>query len=279
MSFAYYNSKKMVKKLVLILSLVFMSFEVIGQSEDEMVTVVEAVPVFGGDLNSFITDKIHYPISAIKDSIEGTVFVEFYIDTVGGTFNHRVLRGLRNDLDEEALRVTRLIRFDSPAKQRGKPVIIRYFVPVRFALNQENEIIKRAVSAMAQDTNDESIEMVSALDSPPSFDNDWSYNKLLNFIKDNLMQIDTLEKTEVVYVQFQIDTMGFTHHHKVLRGVNEQLDAEALRVCRLIKFDHPAKQGGKPVNIIYSLPIKFEPRKDSVSQKKRPWCLWRKRGY
>jgi protein TonB len=266
----------MVKKLVLILSLVFMSFEVIGQSEDEMVTVVEAVPVFGGDLNSFITDKIHYPISAIKDSIEGTVFVEFYIDTVGGTFNHRVLRGLRNDLDEEALRVTRLIRFDSPAKQRGKPVIIRYFVPVRFALNQENEIIKRAVSAMAQDTNDESIEMVSALDSPPSFDNDWSYNKLLNFIKDNLMQIDTLEKTEVVYVQFQIDTMGFTHHHKVLRGVNEQLDAEALRVCRLIKFDHPAKQGGKPVSITYQLPIKFEPRKDSVSQKK-PWCFWRRR--
>lgn len=80
----------MVKKLFLVLSLAFMSFEVVGQNEDEMVMVVETAPVYGGDLNSFITDNIYYPISAIKDSVEGTVYVEFYIDTVGGTFKHRV---------------------------------------------------------------------------------------------------------------------------------------------------------------------------------------------
>ena len=133
--------------------------------------------------------------------------------------------------------------------------------------------------SIAQDTVGFQAEMIWYCDTPPSFDKDPSYNKLLDLIRDNLMQIDTLEKTEVVYVQFQIDTLGFTHHHKVLRGVNEQLDAEALRVCRLIKFDHPAKQRGKPVSITYQLPIKFEPRKDSVSQKKKSWCFWRRRRY
>lgn len=38
----------MVKKLFLVLSLAFMSFEVVGQNEDEMVMVVETAPVYGG---------------------------------------------------------------------------------------------------------------------------------------------------------------------------------------------------------------------------------------
>ncbi len=135
----------MVKKIILMLFLAFMTFKVIGQNDDEMVTVVEAAPIFEGDLNSFITENIRYPISAIKDSIEGIVYVEFYIDTVGFTFDHRVLRGKRDDLDEEALRVTRLIKFDHPAKQRGKPIIVQYMVPVKFTLKQNDDMINEAV--------------------------------------------------------------------------------------------------------------------------------------
>ncbi len=129
----------MVKKTILLLSFAVIAFKVIGQNEDEMMMVVETAPLFAGDLNSFIAECIHYPISAYEDSIEGTVYVEFYIDTVGITFNHRVLRGVSADLDEEALRVARLIRFDTPAKQRGKPIIARYFIPVRFKMNQDEE--------------------------------------------------------------------------------------------------------------------------------------------
>lgn len=73
------------------------------------------------------------------------MYVEFYIDTVGFTFDHRVLRGKRDDLDEEALRVTRLIKFDHPAKQRGKPIIVQYMVPVKFTLKQNDDMINEAV--------------------------------------------------------------------------------------------------------------------------------------
>lgn len=129
----------MVRKTIIIL-LLSLAFEVIGQNNGELVTFIEEAPFYKGDLELFIKDNIHYPNSAIKDSIEGTVYIGFYIDTVGITFDHSVLRGVRNDLDEEALRVTRLLTFDSPAKQRGKPIIVHYMVPVRFTLDKKETI-------------------------------------------------------------------------------------------------------------------------------------------
>jgi hypothetical protein len=130
-------------------------------------------------------------------------------------------------------------------------------------------VLFSVVVATAQNPANDSVEIVSALESWPSFNHDRKQNKLITFINDNLAQIDTLEKIEVVYVQFLVDTLGFTHHHQVLRGVNQQLDAEALRVCRLIKFDNPAKQRGKPVCIYYTVPVKFSP---PCSPKKRWQC-------
>ena len=128
--------------------------------------------------------------------------------------------------------------------------------------------------ARAQDTINKSVEIVSALDSWPSFDHDQKQERLLDFIKNNLAKTDTLKKREVVYVQFEVDTLGYTCCHKVLRGVNEQLDTEALRVSELIKFDNPAKQGGKPVSVIFILPIEFEPHTDAVFHK---WNFWKRK--
>ena len=65
-----------------------------------------------------------------------------------------------------------------------------------------------------------------------------------------------------------VDKQGFTHNHEVIKGVNEQLDTEALRICKLIKFDYPAKQLGEPVNLIYYQRIKFEPKDTPISNKK-----------
>ena len=51
----------------------------------------------------FIKNNIDYPNSALKDSIEGRVIVAFMIDTLGATFDHNIVRGVRYDLDLEAL--------------------------------------------------------------------------------------------------------------------------------------------------------------------------------
>lgn len=127
---------------ILLVMLLF-AIEGVAQNIDSLLIVrVSNPPVFKGDLIHFIQTNIQYPSSAVRDSVQGRVNVEFMIDTVGYTFNHRILKGgIREDLNQEALRVTRLIKFSTPAFQKDKPVVIKYVVPVDFIrkLKTENE--------------------------------------------------------------------------------------------------------------------------------------------
>ncbi len=235
--------------------------------------------------NGRMEDLVEETNNVVFKGIEYHVLFLYVIVDSAGVTRGLIVMNCTERKDEKLFLANRAFEYLKgiefiPARLRGIAIPYGFSLAIGIKRNSNQDSRPQSnpsnMDTTMQDKVDESVDMIWYFDTPPSFDKDRSYNKLLNLIKDNLMQIDTLEKTEVVYVQFQIDTIGFTHHHKVLRGVNERLDAEALRVCRLIKFDHPAKQGGKPVNIIYSLPIKFEPRKESIPQKK-PWCLWRKR--
>ena len=109
----------------------------------ELITIIDEAPIFKKKLDkkdnidslvTFIKNNIDYPNSALKDSIEGRVIVAFMIDTLGATFDHKIVRGVRYDLDLEALRVSRFLKFDVPALRKDKPVTIRYVVPVAFSL-------------------------------------------------------------------------------------------------------------------------------------------------
>lgn len=98
---------------------------------------VENMPEYkNGDegLLNFIDRNLKYPEAAKTDSVQGTVYASFRVDTNGKTFHHRIIRGVRADLDSEAIRVARLIKFEKPAMQRGKPVVIGYCLPIRFSL-------------------------------------------------------------------------------------------------------------------------------------------------
>jgi TonB family protein len=66
---------------------------------------------------------------------------------------------------------------------------------------------------------------------------------------------DSLEGT--VYVSFIIDKMGEVTEAKILRGVDERLDAVALEVVSNMPQWTPGKQKGKPVAVQYNLPIRF----------------------
>jgi len=108
-------------------------------SNDELITFIETPPLFKGDLCHFIKEHLNYPNRAKNDSLEGTVIISYWVDTSGITIEHHVIRSLRKDLDEEALRVTKLIRYEKPAIQRGKPIKVKYTVPVEFKLFEGNK--------------------------------------------------------------------------------------------------------------------------------------------
>jgi TonB family protein len=94
----------------------------------------------------FIASNIKYPESAIKDSIEGVVYVNFIVDTNGITKEHKILKGIRDDLNEEAIRIAKLIRFETPAVNQGRPIIYNYSLPIRFILKNRKNKIKQPLN-------------------------------------------------------------------------------------------------------------------------------------
>jgi periplasmic protein TonB len=60
-----------------------------------------------------------------------------------------------------------------------------------------------------------------------------------------------------VIVRFCVTSEGGVDRISVLKGVNPELDAEAVRVVGTLPQFKPGKQGGKPVPVWYMVPIDF----------------------
>ncbi len=60
-----------------------------------------------------------------------------------------------------------------------------------------------------------------------------------------------------VYVQFVVNTKGEVEQVKIARGVDPNLDKEAIRVVQSMPKWKPGKQRGKAVKVSYTVPINF----------------------
>ncbi|MDD3321630.1 MAG: energy transducer TonB [Paludibacter sp.] len=87
------------------------------------------------DLLKFIQKTMNYPETARHDLIEGTVTISYLVELNGSTSQHKILKGIRDDIDKEALRICKLIKYAEPAKQANKPVRVKMVLPIIFSLN------------------------------------------------------------------------------------------------------------------------------------------------
>jgi protein TonB len=60
-----------------------------------------------------------------------------------------------------------------------------------------------------------------------------------------------------VIVRFCVTAKGGVNQVSILKGVDPELDKEALRVVSILPPFKPGKQGGKPVPVWYMVPINF----------------------
>ena len=101
-------------------------------------TSVEVKPTFnGGDADAFskyVQENIKYPQSAIDNDESGRVTINFVVDANGKIKNAKVVKGVSEALDAEALRVVQNAPDWAPATQGGKRVPVTYSIPVVFAL-------------------------------------------------------------------------------------------------------------------------------------------------
>jgi len=107
------------------------------EAAQQIFTVVEEMPEFPGGMNEllkYLAKSIKYPVIAQENGIQGRVICAFVVNRDGSIVDAEVLRGVDPSLDKEALRVINAMPKWKPGKQRGKPVRVKYTVPVTFRL-------------------------------------------------------------------------------------------------------------------------------------------------
>lgn len=100
--------------------------------------IVDEMPEFpGGDkaLRQYIAETVKYPAEAVKNSVQGKVYVSFIVDVDGNVVSAKIARGVDPALDKESLRVVNSLPTWKPGKQKGKSVKVQFTVPINFALS------------------------------------------------------------------------------------------------------------------------------------------------
>ena len=105
---------------------------------DEVFMVVEDQPEFPGGtaaLLEYLRKNIKYPAICRENNIQGKVIVTFVVNKDGSIVDIEVIKSVNPSLDKEAIRVISQMPKWKPGSQRGKPVRVKYSVPVNFRLN------------------------------------------------------------------------------------------------------------------------------------------------
>lgn len=108
-----------------------------GVDEAAIFIAPEEKPEFpGGDaaLLNFLSQNIKYPAIAAENGVKGRVTVNFVVNKDGSISDAKILRGVDQALDKEALRVIYSMPKWKPGKQSGKPVRVSFSVPINFVL-------------------------------------------------------------------------------------------------------------------------------------------------
>jgi protein TonB len=81
----------------------------------------------------FLQKNLRYP----DTELQGRVVISFIIERDGKLTDLNIVKGVDNLLDREALRVLKLAPAWKPGQQNGKPVRVKYTIPIVFQMNEQ----------------------------------------------------------------------------------------------------------------------------------------------
>lgn len=107
-----------------------------GTSSSNALIVADEMPTFkGGNIMKFrewVMSQIKYPEEAAKQDIQGQVVIAFYVEEDGSVEETQIIRSPNTSLSNEVERVVMNSPQWEPGKNDGKPVRIKYTLPVVF---------------------------------------------------------------------------------------------------------------------------------------------------
>jgi len=111
--------------------------------------VEEQQACFNESVVKFVSSNYNYPIKARSSGLTAKIFVNFIVETDGSISNVEILKGAASKykngskkvreraqlMDDEAVRVVKLIKIAAPGRQRGTPVRVQYAMPINLTLS------------------------------------------------------------------------------------------------------------------------------------------------
>lgn len=111
-----------------------------GTPDDPIYEVVEKMPHFPGggiaEMKEFLNKNMRYPAAAKEKGIQGRVILSFVVDKEGNITLPTLIKGVSPELNEEAIRLVKAMPKWEPGRQNGKPVRVKFTIPVEFRLNR-----------------------------------------------------------------------------------------------------------------------------------------------
>ena len=124
--------------MMLVLLFSFMTSTAQTKKNNMVFDVVEVMPQYPGGqiaMMKYIMENMKYPKQAMKEGIQGRVAVRFIVEKDGSISDVKPILSVHPLLNKEAVRVVKSMPKWSPGKQNGKPVRVRFNLPIMFKLN------------------------------------------------------------------------------------------------------------------------------------------------
>lgn len=230
-----------------------------AEEQGEVFQVVEEMPMFPGGMEEmikFLQGKVKYPKEAQDKGLQGRVLVQFVVNKDGSICEDTVVRSVAPSLDAEAIRVVRSMPNWTPGKQKGEPVRVRFTLPVTFRLSGDDG---KPIQVQATQEKTPEDEIVNIPEVSPIYLG--GHEALMKYIQQNIKYPKEAQAKGIqgrVVVQFVVNKDGSISDAKVLKAVDPQLDAEALRVVNAMPNWTPGKQKGEPVRTHFTIPVSFK---------------------
>ncbi|MBO0360324.1 TonB family protein [Hymenobacter sp. BT186] len=229
-----------------------------SEKERKAPDYVEQMPVFPGGtqaLLKYIQDNIKYPALALRNQVEGKVFVGFIIGMDGSISDVELYKGIGSGCDEEAVRViSSLPRFE-PGKQNGRTVAVSYTVPVTFSVNPTPVTDAATTPPAPVVPEDKVYTYVEQMPTIPGANNSVSISTALQAAVVLPAEVREGKSEGQVYVNFVVRPDGSTSDAKVVRSLCPACDQAALAAVQALPRLAPGKQNGQTVAVQLTVPV------------------------
>lgn len=216
---------------------------------------VDVMPSYPGGEVALLQDvanNIVYPPNTENISLHGQVVLQFVVEKDGSVGEVRVVKSLWPFCDTASIEAVKKLKRFTPGLVDEKPVRTWYTLPITFKIDQSDDNYK-LVKTWDPDT--------AVFRDPYSMPFYPGGDKaLLQDLAENLVYPPEAIRNKIdgrVILQFVIKKDGSIDNIEVVQSLSPECDQAAIEAVKKLKLFKPGLKDAKPVNVKYTLPVKF----------------------